>query len=566
MSPLSEIKQQLVDLVNTHANLEVRVNDFVVPEAGFGDLTLPTFRFAKETKTSPNLLAEKIAGALANDRGIIDSVSPAGPYVNIVLKRDVAVRTVLTALAEKNYGDDHDNPATILLEYVSPNTNKPLHLGHLRNATLGWSLAHIFEASAFTVIKAQIINDRGIHIMKPILAYRQYGKNETPESTGVKGDHLVAKYYVQFGEEVKNDPKLDEEAQRLLLKWEAGDAELRALWEKLRQWTIDGHRTTYERIGISFDRNDFESEIYEDGKKIAREAVERGLARVREDGAIVIDIGEEKEKVLLRSDGTSVYITQDLALAKKRLTEVKPQRMIYVVGQEQDYQFQVLFQVLEKLGIASRDHLAHVSYHHVLLPEGRMKSREGTVVDTDNLLDELHSLAAEEVRKRLPELEQKEVGRRAEIIALAAAKFYMLRVRPNSDIVFNPKESIAFTGHTGPYLLYSYARVQSIFRKAGDVTPAEVAPGSITDSEWRLLMHLASFPNIVREAGQTYNPSLITDFSYTLAKLINDFYEKDPVLKADPEIRNWRLSLLGHASKTLKRSLELLGIETLDEM
>lgn len=577
MSRASEWVAHIAALLES-VGFPAAAEDFVIPEPAHGDLALPCFRMAPAVKLGPAQAAEAAATAVnalpADTKQILDRAEAAGPYLNFRFHRPNMASVVVADIASTT-PKKHDGQ-TIVLEYVSPNTNKPLHVGHLRNAFIGWSLAEVLGAEGARVVRTQIVNDRGIHIMKSLLAYQKWGNGETPESTGLKGDHLVGKYYVRFSTEAKESPALEEEAQELLRRWEAGDAEIRRQWEQLNTWAESGQRATAARIGIAFDREDFESDIYEHGKDIILQALGKGLLRRRKDGAVTIALGdgtatdEQAEKVLLRPDGTSVYITQDLALAKKRMADINPDRMLYVVGQEQDYHFNVLFEVLGKLNIVDTSKLSHVSYHWVFLPEGRMKSREGTVVDADNLLDELHALAADEVRSRATDISDSDIARRAEKIALAAAKYFLLRVRPNSDIKFNPKESIAFTGDTGPYLLYTYARAQSIFRKA-EVAPRDmltsivVAP-EVSDAEWRLVLLASRLPMVRDDAARELNPSLLADYAYTFARAMNDFYESEQVLTAPEPVRSWRLKLLAAASVVLSESLGLLGIETLDEM
>lgn len=566
MAILQNIRQQIAELISKKTGVSVSPNDIIF-SASHGDLTLPNFNLAKSLNQAPDKLAKNFAPQIAVSN--VRSSTAAGPYINFELERIEVAKAVLYEI--KNPDTGNDKKERILLEYVSPNTNKPLHVGHFRNAVLGWSLSKILEANGNEVIKTQVINDRGIHIMKSLLAYLHWGNGDTPEKSGMKGDHFVGKYYVKFSEELKSNEGLETEAQSLLQRWEADDKNLRATWQQMNEWAENGISQTYERLGISFDRTDYESQTYEAGKAFVNEALKKGLVTKRADGAVIIDLKDEglDEKVLLRADGTSVYITQDLALAHKRMQDKNPDLMIYVVGQEQDYHFKILFKILQKLGIVDTNKLKHVSYHWVFLPEGRMKSREGTVVDADELLDELHELAKKELIKRHEELAPAELERRAKIIALAAAKFFLLKVRPDSDIKFNPKESIAFTGATGPYLLYTLARMQSIFKKIPNPKsqiPNKTAINTITDAEWRLILALAQFPDVITKSAKAYDPSLVADFAYNLAKLTNDFYESSPVLKAEPDIRDWRLSLLSATHTILKSSLTMLGIETLEEM
>lgn len=570
---MRDAKAELLQACRTAGFADISEKDISIPAGEHGDLAIACFRLAKIAGTPPATLATQLAEKISATQ-YIDHATTAGPYVNIFLKRSsFAIATTQAIMAANSAYGEHqaDKRERILLEYVSPNTNKPLHLGHMRNAALGWSIARLLEANGNEVIKAEIINDRGIHIMKSLLAYERWGEGKTPESEKRKPDHFIGDYYVRFATEAQKNPDLETEAQTYLKRWEEGDEQLRTLWQQMNAWAETGLSNTYERIGIGFDRIDYESDIYEAGREIILDAVQRGRVRKRADGAVVADLGDDPDqaKVLLRTDGTTVYITQDLALAKRRLLDLAPDRMLYVVAQEQDHHFRVLFQVIDLLGLADTNKLTHISYHLVTLPQGRMKSREGTVVDVDDLLDELHALAAEELSRRATDLPALELHRRAETIALAAVKYYFLRVKPSSDIKFDPQESIAFTGNTGPYLLYTYARTASIFRKAdaeGASKKQSATSSEITDAEWQVIRLLANYPDHVERAAATYDPTLITDLVYELAKAVNDFYEHDSVLKAEPDVRAWRLQLLTASQIVIKNALGLLGIQTLEEM
>ncbi|PJE76063.1 arginine--tRNA ligase [Candidatus Uhrbacteria bacterium CG10_big_fil_rev_8_21_14_0_10_48_11] len=551
-----------------------RDTEINLAEATHGDLAYPAHRLAKTAGQNPaayaTLLAEACQKRISTEPQTytpIHTVQATGPYLNAELERLLFAEQVTAAALTKNFGREVKAKKKYLLEYVSPNTNKPLHLGHLRNAALGWSIGELFKASGIEVVRAQVVNDRGIHIMQSLLAYERWGKDETPESADLKSDHLVGKYYVRFSNELKENPMLADEAQEYLTRWEEGDKKMHALWKMLNEWATTGHQTTYQRFGVSFDRTDFESDIFENGKALVTEALEKGLVKKRDDGAVIMEFKDQgmEDKVLLRANGTSVYITQDLALAKKRIEEEHPDVMCYVVAEEQHYQFQVLFTILERLGIATKEQLVHLSYNLVVLPEGRMKSREGTVVDADALLDELANLAEQELTTRQSELSAKEKKRRAEIIANAAVKFYLLNVRPKVTIQFDPKASIAFTGKTGPYLLYTIARIKTILRKA-ETTELKAKVLDPTEKEWQVVRELARLPAVVSIATQTTDPSVVAEYAYDLARALTAFYETDRVLTAEPSVRNWRLRLLSTSIATLTSTLSLLGITTLDEM
>ncbi|MFA7286655.1 MAG: arginine--tRNA ligase [Patescibacteria group bacterium] len=573
MNALQIAKAELITVLAAH-DYSVTAHEVIIPEASLGDLALACFSIAKKHSVPPPQAAKQTTELInsyvaATPDSLLSGATAVGPYLNITLRRS-AFAALITVDNDLLATIRQEKPERLLVEFISPNTNKPLHIGHLRNACLGWSISELLKAEGHEVIRAEIINDRGVHIMKSLLAYERWGNSQTPETANKKSDHFVGDYYVQFANEAKQNPDLDAEVLTYLQRWEAGDEALRKLWQQMNTWAEEGQTTTCKRLGIAFDRVDYESNIYEAGRKLVEEAAAAGLATKKDDGSIVAPIttaSEEgpKEKVLLRGDGTTVYITQDLALAALRMQELRPARMLFVVAQEQDYHFTVLFELLERFHVVSRDNVEHVSYHLVSLPEGRMKSREGTVADIDPLLDELMLLAKTELKNRTTELTEAEYNARAETIALAAAKFYMLSVRPSSDITFNPKESLSFTGKTGPYLLYTHARLRSILRKAGAAAGAQT-PATLTDAEWGVIKTIGLLPETVSFAAKHRDPSRIADYAYTLARAIAAFYEADPVLTADEATRTWRLTLLTKADSALVTALSLLGIQTLEEM
>jgi arginyl-tRNA synthetase len=576
MSPLLQAKIDVVKALKDSAGLEIKPEELVVPEAKLGDLALPCFRFAKDKQTAPNVVAfetaEKINLWLDTCESNIAKVEAAGPYLNIFLQRH-SLAILVSKATNQHYGESHGEGKNVLVEYISPNTNKPLHLGHIRNATYGWSIMKLLAATGSKVTLTQIINDRGISIMQAVIGYHKWANGETPESSNMSGDALVAKYYVMFNKQAQENENLKTEAQDWLRRWESGDKEVYELWQKLSKWTLGSHNQTEERLGVTTDKKYYESDIYKFGKKIVDEAVKNGFAQIQVDGSVTISFkkeeiksGEDIQKILLRADGTSVYITQDLALVEKRKKDFNPDQLIWITAHEQDLQFRILIETIKKIGLAENIKLTHLSYGLVNLPEGRMKSREGTVIDADTLLDELNNLAKEEIVKREPELSDDEIEHRAKIISLAAVKFYMLRVGAKSDIKFDPTESISFTGKTGPYLLYTVARLNSIFAKAQGVPKLVAAPTEITDNEWILLSLIARFPDEVKKAVDAYDPAIIAEYSYELSQRLSEFYEKEPVLKAEPDVRAWRLNLLKYCHTTLVNSLSLMGIETLERM
>lgn len=576
-NPLANAKKAIAK-VFSDAGYPIEEADITLPDLQHGDLAVGCFRLAKTLGQSPAAVAiaaaEKISNTLSGE--YLLSIEATGPYCNIRLRRSTLAGQTLLAIEKGKaaYGNaSTDEPQKIVLEYVSPNTNKPLHLGHLRNALLGASMAYLLERLGNKVIKTEIINDRGVHIMKSQIGYERWGKGETPESTNTKPDAFVVKWYVQFEKALKDNVALTDEAQQMLQAWEANNVEVRKTWQQLRTWALAGHNQTYQRLGITFDEQEFESEIYEEGRSIVLDALEKGLVQKLEDGAIAIDLTDEglEQKVLQRANGTTLYITQDMALAKHRLEKHHPKTLLYVVGQEQDYQFCILFAILRRLNLAPAVALEHLSYKLVYLPEGKMKSREGTVVDIDDILASLHELAKAEISKRDSDLTPNELTVRSEKIALAAAKYYFLKVRRTSDIHFNPEASISFTGDTGPYLLYTVARINSVQKKAAaeGIVLQQISQDGlmVTDIEWPLVLAMARWSDVVQSAAQTRDPSLVADYAMQLGRAINDIYEKEPIIKAENiEEKSWRLTLLLSAKQVLENALATLGIETLETM
>jgi len=559
------------------AQLEKEAELEIPPQPEMGDLSLPCFILAKPLKKAPAQIAAELAQAeelFKKNFPLIERVRNVGPYLNFFVNKKLFFQQVLNPLLQNKKMNLVDQPGKgkkILLEFSSPNTNKPQHLGHLRNNFLGISLTSLFEQFGYRVIKTNLINDRGIHICKSMLAYQKWGEGKTPYSEGKKGDHFVGDYYVLFNKKVEDDPQLLTEAQKMLKQWEEGDKEVRALWKKMTQWALEGLKETYRQLGVSFDRWYFESEFYNSGKQIVEEALKKGLCYRREDGAIEIDLTADRldKKVLLRPDGTSVYITQDIGLALLKHRQFKPDQMIYLAGSEQIYHFNVLFKILKIFGFAWANSCSHLSYGMISLPEGKMKSREGTVVDGDDLLQELIDLARKEIIARQADLPEQEIEQRAKIIAQGALKFHLLKFTPQQDIVFQPKESISFQGNTGPYLQYTYARIQSILQKAGRLP-------RVTEENWAELgeleeMELAKrlfvLPQILAKAVRFYNPAQLANYLLELAQTFNTFYHQHPVLQADNDVRkNARLLLIQAVAQTLRRGLNLLGIEVLDKM
>ncbi len=566
------------------------------------DLAFKCFALARHWKTAPNNIAGEMAASLDADEWI-DAVEADGGYLNVRLNRAAVAGRVLAELERDDvpYGhSDRLSDEVVMMEYISPNTNKPLHLGHIRNGLLGRSVAKLLEAQGAKVVKTSIVNDRGIHIAKSMVAYQRWGDGATPESTGVKGDHFVGDYYVRFDRELKRerdawikrqdvDPRaldakgekqlearfnaeseLMSAARELLIKWEAGDEAARELWRRMNGWVYQGFEATYAELGLEFDKHYYESEIYQKGREIIMGAVDEGIFVKRDDGAIVAPLGKHfdklDDKVVLRSDGTGVYITQDINLATIKFDEYHLTRSLYCIATEQNYYMQQLFAALKLLGFPWADGMVHLSYGMVRLPEGKMKSREGTVVDADELVAEMRELAKEELRQRYSDLDDAEVESRAHAIGLSAMTFHFLIVGKDTEMLFDPRQSLAFEGKTGPYLQYSHARAASIRRKAaGDFEPpAELNPAE--DLEWRIWFGILLFPSVVADAAESYDPSRLANHLIELAQTFSSFYRDHPVLKAEEPVRSSRLALVGAYQRTVHNGLRLLGIEPLEEM
>lgn len=536
----------------------------IPPTPNLGDYAFPCFFLAATSRENPVKIANDLKNRIEGKTKEFEKIEVKGAYLNFFLdKRSFAEKTVKEILKKKeNYGKIKEEKKTIMVEFVSPNTNKPLHLGHLRNMSLGESITRIYQFNGNKVIKSSINNDRGIHISKSMLAYMKWGKNQTPEKAKKKSDHLVGDYYVLYSKKEKENPDLENEARELLKKWENGDEKTIALWKKMNKWALDGFRQTYKTFGTKIDKDYYESKIYKYGKEIVEYGLKKGIFKKR-DGAVMIDLDYEGlgEKVVLRADGTSLYITQDLYLAKKKFDDYKLDESVYVTANEQDYQFKALFKILEKLNYLFAHKLKHVSYGLVNLPEGRMKSREGTVIDADDLIKQIQELAKENIEEK-EKLSKKEINKRSLQISLAAIKYFLLKVDKSKNMVFNPKESIGLEGDTGPYLLYSYARASSILRKAKKKSNFKIK--ELTEKERELVNKLSQFPEIVLNAYRNLNPSLIANYSYELAQKFNEFYHSCKVIGDKNE--NFRLNLVESFKYVLKNSLNLLGIETVEKM
>lgn len=559
-----------------------------------GDLTLVVFPFLKISKKTPELTAEEIGSKLKEIQPIVENYNVIKGFLNLTIAKKHWVSMLNDMAKEEKYGfiQVGENSPLYMVEYSSPNTNKPLHLGHVRNNLLGYSLCKILEANGYRVVKTNIVNDRGIHICKSMLAWQKFGNGETPESSGKKGDHLVGDYYVKFDleykaqvkelmsqgkseEEAKKEAPLMVEAQAMLKKWEDGDPEVRELWNKMNNWVYAGFDETYQKMGVGFDKIYYESQTYLDGKEKVNEGLSKGLFYRREDGSVWADLSADglDEKLLLRADGTSVYMTQDIGTATQRFNEFSIDKMIYVVGNEQNYHFQVLSILLDRLGFSWGKGLVHFSYGMVELPEGKMKSREGTVVDADDLMEEMVT-TAKEVSMELGKLEgrpQEEIDEIARICGMGALKYFILKVDPRKNMLFNPKESIDFNGNTGPFIQYTHARICSVLRKAkesGFEIPSSLDVNlEVSEVEANLIQALANFPVVIRQAGAEYSPALIANYVYDLVKSYNSFYHDFSILKEENEsVRAFRLVLSQTIAKVIKLGMSLLGIDVPERM
>jgi len=567
-----KIKKEIVGLVRKYfPSLEISEDDFVFPpNSEFGDLSLPCFSFVKILQNSPPEIAKEL-GEKILPAGIVGKIVAAGPYLNFFLdKREMASLVLNQILKEKEkFGDSKIfKKEKIMIEYVSPNANKPLHLGHLRNALLGEAMANLLSAVGAKVIRTSLVNDRGAHICKSMVAYNHWGNEKTPVSEKIKGDHFVGKFYVMYAAKVEEDKKLEDETRAMLEKWEAGDKKVVALWKKMTKWALDGFAETYKKLGVKFDKIYFESKIYKEGKKMITDGLAAGKFLKDESGAVITRLGNKlPDKVLLRADGTALYVTQDLYLAKLKFDEYKLTKSIYCVGSEQDLYLKQLFKILEILGYEWAKNLYHLSHGMIYLPEGKMKSRSGTVVDADELMDKLENYAAEEIKSRHADLSDKEKQHRALEIALAALKYFILQVDPETDMHFDPKKSLSFSGRTGPYLEYSHARICSIIRKAGIKISGKVDFDKLREKwEYNLVVELAKFPEILEKAARAYNPAVLADYLYDLAKIFSDFYRDVKVIGADPEAEKARIALIGAVRIVLSKGLAILGMAAPEEM
>lgn len=577
----TDIEQSLVQLQKTKKEFE-------------GHITLVVFPFVKISRKSPEQTANEIGAYLKENNDTVEAFNTIKGFLNLTISSKVWIDLLNDINAQEQYGiaPVTENSPLVMIEYSSPNTNKPLHLGHVRNNLLGNALANVMAANGNKVVKTNIVNDRGIHICKSMLAWKKYGNGETPETSGKKGDHLVGDYYVAFDkhykaelqelmnkgmskEEAEEASTLMKEAREMLVKWEAGDEEVRNLWTMMNQWVYDGFDETYKKMGVGFDKIYYESDTYIVGKDKVLEGLDKGVFYKKDDKSVWADLTAEglDHKLLLRTDGTSVYMTQDIGTAKLRFDDYPINKMIYVVGNEQNYHFQVLSILLDKLGFEWGKDLVHFSYGMVELPEGKMKSREGTVVDADDLMEEMISTARETSQElgKLDGLSEAEVEDISRIVGLGALKYFILKVDARKNMTFNPKESIDFNGNTGPFIQYTYARIQSVLRRATEegmqLDNTLSTSIELSNKEEGLIQMLAEFAEVVRQAGADYNPSVIANYTYELVKEYNQFYHDFSILREEnSDVKQFRVALSANVGKIIRLAMALLGIEVPNRM
>ena len=585
-----EISEIVEKFLKTTFKVSIKNFEFQSTRKDFeGDVTLVLFPLVKQIKINPKKLGELIGYEIKLKSDIIKAFNVVNGFLNLTITPSFYILFLDKVKNDLKYGhlEPENNADVIMVEYSSPNTNKPLHLGHIRNNLLGYSVSQILKANGKKIIKTQIINDRGIHICKSMVAWKLFGENKTPSDSGVKGDHFVGKFYILFNNEytaqvksliedgqteeyAKSNAPIFTEAQDLLRKWEANDKEVRELWKKMNEWVYGGFEYTYKMLGVDFDSYYYESETYLLGKKLINDGISKGVFYSKKDGSVWVDLKSDglDEKLLLRSDGTSVYMTQDLGTAYQRfLDHSKINGMVYTVGNEQDYHFKVLFLILKKLGYDWSNNLFHLSYGMVDLPSGKMKSREGTVVDADDLVNSMQ-ISAKQISEEHGKIQEVEDPNKLYLqIGLGALKYFILKVDPKKRILFDPKASIDFNGNTGPFIQYAYARIQSILRNVNKIEWNIDTEMKIDFKEKELLKQLLIYPDIVKQAGDSYSPSIIANYLYDLVKVFNSFYQNISILgESDSNIKNFRLTLIQKVGHTISNSCSLLGIEVPDRM
>ena len=592
MNISQKIKAVSAKAIETIFNVSISEDDVLVnqtkPEFE-GDYTVVLFALVKQLKQSPEQLGKKLGEhVIENHKEVFTSFNVIKGFLNLTISDDYLVHFLFQNYSNTSLGKFSSTHRKVVVEYSSPNTNKPLHLGHLRNNFLGWSVAEILKATGHDVMKTCVVNDRGIHICKSMIAWQLFSNGKTPETTATKGDHFVGNYYVKFNDEYKKEidelvsqKQSKEEAERnapimqktqqMLLDWEQGKSDVMELWKKMNQWVYKGFDETYKKIGTDFDKIYYESETYLLGKKFVEQGLEQGVFYRKEDGSVWIDLTNEglDEKLVLRKDGTSVYITQDLGLADEKYKDFFYNQSIYIIADEQNYHMKVLKLILKKLNKPYADGIFHLSYGMVDLPTGRMKSREGTVVDADDLIDEMVSISAKHTQElgKVKDFTEEELKELHDTLGMGALKYYLLRVDPKKRMVFNPEESIDFHGFTGPFIQYTHARIKSILRKSSEVGSWQLAVGSLLKLEKELLLLLEQYPAIVKQAADEYNPSVIAIYTFTVAKTYNGFYTEHSVLNAESEEKKQlRLQLCQLTATVIKNAMGLLGINVPERM
>jgi len=592
MSLQNDLTQKVIEAVKQLYEVELHTVEFQPTRKDFeGDITVVVFPMLRQIKGNPVQIGTKIGEYLVENVDEVSKCNVVQGFLNIVIEDSYYLNFFNAISDETDFGYvKSQSDDAVMVEYSSPNTNKPLHLGHIRNNLLGYSVAEILKASGKKVYKTQIINDRGIHICKSMLAWQKFGEGETPESSGLKGDHLVGKYYVAFDkaykaqiaelveagtpkEKAEKEAPILLEAQNMLRKWEAGDDEVVSLWKKMNGWVYDGFDITYKNLGVDFDTLYYESDTYLLGRDVVKDGLERGVFFKKEDGSVWIDLTEEglDEKIVLRSDGTAVYMTQDIGTAIQRVTDYPDiNGMVYTVGNEQDYHFKVLFLILKKLGYAWAEQLFHLSYGMVDLPSGKMKSREGTVVDADDLIKNMED-TAESISQELGKLDgysEEEKKQLYRTIGLGALKYYILKVDPKKRILFNPEESVDFQGNTGPFIQYTYARIQSILRKADNVRSSAIETSlDLHEKEKELLKQVQLFPETVQLAAENFSPALIANYTYDLVKEFNSFYQQVSILgETDQQKKDFRVQLSKKVGEVIRSAFRLLGVDVPERM
>ncbi len=581
------IQHTITDVINSLYQIHEVVLEVQDNKTDFeGDFTIVTFPLVKQLKKNPELIGQELGGALTAQTEFVESYNTVKGFLNLKIKNQFFIENLKSV--SENLDQIQKKNETVMVEYSSPNTNKPLHLGHIRNNLLGFSVSKILEEAGFDVIKTQVINDRGIHICKSMLAWEKFGNGETPESTNLKGDKLVGNYYVEFDkhykkeisdlkengiseEEAKKQAPIIVEAQEMLMDWEKGDEKVRNLWEMMNSWVYEGFNQTYKRLGVDFDQMQYESKTYLLGKDLIQEGLNKGVFYQKEDTSIWCDLSDVglDEKLLIRSNGTAVYMTQDLGTAVQRFKNNDIQKLIYTVGNEQDYHFQVLFEILKKLGYSWANQLYHLSYGMVELPEGKMKSREGTVVDADDLMQEMYETAKSKAQElgKLENLSDEEKEISYETVGMGALKYFMLKVDPKKKMLFNPAESIDFNGNTGPFIQYTYARIQSLLSKAA-LQKNEISDEvELNEFEKELIILLSNYKEVIQKSAETLSPAHVANYVYEVVKSYNSFYQNNPILNNENEnVKNFRLQISDLTAQTIKKSLSLLGIGTVNRM